>query len=114
MYAVSAPIAYAPIAQPSTRAWRPAHDFTIFECARLGFVGVAAQVMRLTVARFHERPLHARRESGAAATAQSGILDDRDDVARRHTERFLERDVAAALLPTVERDGLAISKVLGE
>ena len=93
---------------------RPAHDFAILERARLGFVGVAAEVVRLAVARLHERPLHARREAGAAAAAQPRFLDDVDDVARRHAERLLQRLVAAALLPAVERDRLAISEVLGE
>ena len=82
--AVSAPIAYAPIAQPSIeRVRRPAHDLAILERARLGLVGVAAEVVRLAVAGLHERPLEARRESGAAATAQPGLLHDRLTIVAR-------------------------------
>ena len=42
-------------------------------------VGVAAEIVRLAVARLHERPLQAGREAGAAAAAQPRVLDVLDD-----------------------------------
>src|SRR5207237_7259510 len=81
------------------RVRRPAHDLAILERPRLGFVGVADQVVRLAIAGLHEAPFHARWESSATASSQSGILDNRDDVGGRHAERLLQRLVSAKLLP---------------
>ena len=66
------------------RMRRPAHDLAILERPRLGFVGVAAEVVRLAVAGLHERPFHARWEAGAATSAQAGFLHDIHDVGLRH------------------------------
>ena len=96
------------------RVRRPPHDLAILEGAGLRLVGVAAEVVGLAIAGLHEAPLHPRGEAGAAAPAQPGVLHDLDDLGRLHLERLLERDVAAALAPAVEADGLLLAEVLRE
>jgi len=59
-----------------------AQDVAVLGGARLGFVGVAEDVL-LHVALGHEAPLQAGRKARAAAAAQAGLLDHLDDVGRR-------------------------------
>src|SRR5687768_6054387 len=59
-----------------------------------------------------ERPLHAGREAGPAATAQARVLDELDDRCRIHLQRALEAAIAATLLPAVERGGCRIAEML--
>ena len=92
----------------------PAHDFAILERTRLGFVGIAAEVVRPAVTWFHERPLHAGRETRATATAESGVLDDIDNRRGLHLERLLEPLVATALRPAVERPRVDVAEVLAQ
>jgi hypothetical protein len=101
------------MAQPSTSARSPPHQLTILN-AGLGLVGVAAQVVRLAIARLHERPLETGRKAGAAAAAQAGFLDDVHDVAGAHVKRLLERFIAPTLFPAGEGASLGVPKVLGE
>src|SRR6202000_370228 len=56
-------------------------DLAVFAGARLGLVGVDDEVARTPILRFlrHEGPLHAGRESSAAAAAQAGGLHLVDD-----------------------------------
>jgi hypothetical protein len=76
---------------------RELEDPAVLERARLAFVGVRAQVVRLAVVRVDDRPLATHRKRGAAAALDSGGRDLGDDVLRRHLlERLLERRVAAA------------------
>lgn len=52
-----------------------AHDLAVLARARLALVGVDDQIARPAVRRLvHEAPLQARREAGAAATAQTRLL----------------------------------------
>jgi hypothetical protein len=51
-------------------------------------------------------------EAGAAAAAQPALLDDVDDLGRRHPERLLERLVAAAAAPAVEGARVGVAEVL--
>src|SRR5206468_3621294 len=88
------------------------HDLAILEGPRLRFVGVAQQVVRLAVTRLHERPFDARGEARTAAPAQTRVLHERDDVGGRHAERLLERSIAAALLPPLKCDRVAVPKGL--
>src|SRR5207302_278420 len=62
----------------------------------------------------HERPFDAGRETGAASAAQTRGLHDVDDLARLHLERLVERRIAAAFFPAVERVRLLLSEMLGE
>ena len=52
------------------RVWGPAHDLAVLERARLGFVRVDAEIVRLLFLFRHERPLEPGRESRAAPAAQ--------------------------------------------
>src|SRR5438477_11520561 len=70
--------------------------------------------MRLAVARLHERPFHTGGKSSAATAAQTRLRDDVHDLGGRHPQRFLQRLVAAALFPAVERARFGIPKVFGE
>ena len=77
---------------------RGQHQRNVF--ARTGFrlVGVDDQVVRLGaragVVLRDERPLRAGREARAAAAAQPGVLDQRDDVVGLHRQGLLQRPVA--------------------
>src|SRR5262249_30255518 len=51
------------------------NDVAIFECAWLGFVGVADQIDRPLFVGFDEAPFQATGEPRSAATAESRVLD---------------------------------------
>ena len=68
------------------RVRRGHHQRDVLAGARLGLVGVDHQVVRLAVALRDEAPLHAGREARAAAAAQAGVLDQRDDVVLGHAQ----------------------------
>ena len=70
-------------------------NVTVFECARLGFVTVDHEVMRLAVFAFDEAPFDARGEAGAAASAQIRCLHFGHDFLGLHLERFSQRFVSA-------------------
>ena len=61
----------------------------------------------------NERPLHARRESRAAAPAQAGSLDLVHDGVRAHAERLLHGLVAVQFEVAVEI-GRAQAEALGD
>src|SRR5258708_3412999 len=96
------------------RVRRPSHDFPVLERARLGLVGVTAEVVWFSIADLHERPFHPCRETGAAAPAKPRILDQRDNVTGLHLEGLIKRGITAALLPAIERRRVPLAKVLGE
>ena len=75
-----------------------AQDVTVLGGARLGFVGVAEDVL-LHFALGHEAPLQAGGEAGAATAAQPGGLDHLDHVGRRDLfgQDLPQRLVAAGL-----------------
>ena len=70
-------------------------DVAVLESARLGLVRVADEIHRLFLVGLDEPPLHAARESRAAASAQSGLLHLVNNVRALHRERLLELLVAA-------------------
>ena len=59
-------------------------DAAVHEGAGIAFVGVAQDVFDVARRGGGELPFHARRESGAAAAAQTRIEDLLDDLLRRH------------------------------
>src|SRR5947199_1901918 len=69
-------------------------DQAVLACAGLALVAVAENVLGLRRLLGHERPLHPRGESGAAASAKSGVLDLVDDRVGLHGERLLHGLVA--------------------
>jgi hypothetical protein len=71
------------------------HERAVLERARLALVGVAHDVDGLAGALRDERPLEPGGEPGAAAAAQPSVLDDLDDVTRRHRERAAQACIAA-------------------
>src|SRR4029077_12313890 len=52
-----------------------AYDVAVLAGARLTLVGIDAKIGRAIALLWHERPLQDGRETGAATTAQPGILD---------------------------------------
>ena len=85
----------------------------VHECARVAFVGVADDVF-LRARRFlAEAPLHAGRESAAAASAEASLLHFLDDLLRRHSEKDLrESFVAVGSDVFLKRIGVDVSAVL--
>gem|GEM_PF-5740380 len=70
-------------------------DGTVHERAGVAFVRVTADELLRGVIAFGEFPLEARREAGAAASAEAGVQHDLDDVVRRHLlQDFLQSDIA--------------------
>ena len=74
----------------------------------LRLVGVDHQVVRLAVALRDELPLHPGGEARAAAAAQTGVLDVRDEVVRRHGEGLAQPLVALVPAVGVQRPGLRL------
>ena len=70
--------------------------------------------MRLAVAELHEGKLEARREARAAAATEAGGLHDLLDREWVHRERLLQRLVATARLPPVERARFGVAEVLAQ
>jgi hypothetical protein len=85
----------------------------ILERPRLALVSVAGDVPRLALF-VDELPLHARRESGAAAAAQTGRLDHLDDLVGLLPERDLQRVVTLVREIEVEREGIGLFHVLDQ
>ena len=65
------------------------NDVAVFECARLGFVGVADQIHRPLFVRLDKAPFQTAGESRSAAAAESGVFDFVDDVIARQSQRLL-------------------------
>ena len=83
MEARLARIAYEAMMTPSIERVRVGHhQRQVLAGARLALVGVDDEVVRLAVVLRDEAPLHAGGEAGAAAAAQAGVLDQRDQVVR--------------------------------
>ena len=86
------------------------HQLAVLEGARLGLVGVAAEVLG-HLAAGQEGGLFAHREAGAAAPAQARVFELLEDLVRLHLAvGLLQRRVAAVALVAVER---AQRRVLG-
>ena len=92
----------------------PAHELAILERARLRLVGVAKQVVRLSLLLGHERPLHTGREASTTAPPQPGRLHHVDDVVGAHAQRLFERLVAATLDVGVDMALLGVAEILAE
>ena len=90
------------------------HQHVILERAGLALVGVAGDVLRQRRVLEDELPLHAGRESGAAAAAQARGLDHVDDGARLHAERLAQPVVALVLQEEVEGEAVGLADVLCE
>ena len=84
--------------------WIFVDDVAILKCARLGLVGIADQIDRPLFIRLNETPLQTARKTGAAAAAQSGVLDFIDNVATRHRQRLFQLFVAAGTQITIDID----------
>src|SRR5215471_770896 len=56
-----------------------AQDVPVFARARLAFIGIDAQISRVAALLRHKGPLQAGRKAGAAAAAQTRVLDLLDD-----------------------------------
>jgi hypothetical protein len=73
------------------------NQFSVVERARLGLVEVHDEVRGLARVLRHECPLLPGREPRPTAPAQAGRLDLLDHVRRVHSERLVQRLVAARL-----------------
>ncbi len=90
------------------------HERDVLAGARFGFVGVDDEIVRLVVALGDERPLGAGGESGAAATADPGVLHRGDDRIRVHPEGDGQGFVSAVPPVGVEGPRLVLVPVAGE
>ena len=90
------------------------HQRDVLAGARLGFVGVHHQVVRLAVTLRDEAPFHAGGEARPAAAAQPRPLQRADDVVLRHPQRLLQRPVAALAPVALQREGVRLVPVGGE
>ena len=91
------------------------HQRAVFARAGLALVGIANHVLRFRNVFRDEAPLHARRESGAAASAQIGFLHFINHLLRRHfLDRFFERSIAVGLQVNVNRAGILQSKTAAD
>ena len=90
------------------------HERDVLAGARLGLVGVDHEVVRLAGVLRDEAPLHAGREACAAAAAQAGVLDERDDVVGVDAEGHRDHVVAAVAAVALERVGVGLVPVRGE
>ena len=82
------------------------HQRNVLAGARFSLVGVDHQVARLGAGRRQERPLQAGRETGAATTAQPGVLDQLGDPAGDDTQGERQCLVAVELPVGADRPGL--------
>ena len=78
--------------------WVVADDVPILAGARLALIGIDAKVGRTVALLWHERPLQAGWETGAAAPAQSGFLDLLDNPIAPFEDQLLGAVPIAALL----------------
>ena len=87
------------------------HQVAVLERPRFHFIRIADQVLRTRaggVSLRHETPLDPGREAGTAPAAQVRILDQFDDLFRRHRcQRLARAGIAAAGLVSVDVDDLA-------
>ena len=86
----------------------------IFERPRLALVGIADEVLRLRRVLHDELPLHAGRETGAAATLETRRLHDVDDLLGLHRERLPQPLIALVLQIEIERIGAGFAHESGE
>src|SRR5271155_1874207 len=75
-----------------------ADDVPVLAGAWLTLIGIDAKIGRTVALLWHERPLEAGREPGAAAPAQSGFLDLLDDPVAPFEDQLLSTVPIAALL----------------
>src|SRR5581483_12250627 len=73
------------------------HDLAILERARLGLICVGNDIVRPGLV-INERPLHAGRETCAAASAQAGGFDHVGHFARLHPGHSLSESLKATVL----------------
>ena len=85
------------------------HQQPVFAGARLGFVRVHHDVLRLGRLPGQKAPLHAGRKAGATAPAQPRSFHFVDDFVLRHPERFFDRFIA--VVGEIRLDAMGIRKV---
>jgi hypothetical protein len=90
------------------------HQRQVLAGARLALVGVDHEVVRLAVVLRDEAPLHAGRESGAAAAAQPRVLDQLDQLVRVGRESLAQCGVAVEALVDVDLPRVGGQPALGE
>ncbi len=90
------------------------HQQPVLASARLAFVGVDDDVLRLGRRARHEAPLHAGGKSRAAAAAQGGSFHFLDDLLGRHLHGLEKGLVAVGGEIGVERFGIRETKALGQ
>ena len=83
----------------------------VFAGARLALVAVAEHIFRLGRLLRDKGPLHSRTESGAAPSAQAGVLHLIDDRVRAHAHSLLHGFVAVELEIALDI-GSALTKAL--
>jgi hypothetical protein len=88
------------------------HQQMILERAWLALVGVAGDVLGIRRLLVDELPFHARRKTGAAASAHARRLDHLDHLIGRHGERLLQALVPLVLQVEVERERVRLTDVL--
>ena len=69
----------------------------VHERTRVAFVGVADHIFLIRLVRRRKAPFQARRETAAAAAAQTGILHDLNDLLRRHLGQALCKGLIAVI-----------------
>src|SRR5690348_4133831 len=85
------------------------NDVAILEGARLRFIGVADQINRFLLIRLDEAPFHPARETGSAASTQTGVFDFVHNLSARHLVRSLKLLVAAMSKVAVDVDGVTFA-----
>ena len=78
------------------------NNVAVFECARLGFVGVADQIHRSLFVRLDKAPFQTAGECRSAAAAKSRVFDFVDDVIARQSQRLLQLFVTTVAEVTID------------
>src|SRR5262245_50870778 len=78
------------------------NDVAVFECPRLGFVGVADQIYRPLFVRLDEAPFEAAGKAGPAAAAESRVFNFVDNVGARKSQRLPYLLVTAVAQVTID------------
>ena len=85
---------------PPTPCRGKAQQHSVHKCAGIALITVADKVFDIRLCRPHARPLHSRRKSGAAATAQSGPRNDIHDLVMPRASIVLDQALLSAENPS--------------